>query len=125
MWEYMESNPSVLMKSNKDGIQRVKDENGGYAFFMESTTIEYWTERECSLSQVGDLLDSKGYGIALRRGSKYTKLFNSALIKLQENGRLHYLKVKQQIWDRQEEFIMLFCRSNGGGKKGVANVMVW
>ena len=32
---------------------------------MESTTVEYTIERNCKLTQIGGLLDSKGYGIAL------------------------------------------------------------
>lgn len=31
---------------------------------MESTSIEYVTERNCELTQVGGMLDTKGYGIA-------------------------------------------------------------
>lgn len=31
---------------------------------MESTSIEYVTERNCDLTQVGGMLDTKGYGIA-------------------------------------------------------------
>lgn len=46
---------------------RVKDEN--YAFLMESTSIEYITERECDVTQVGGLLDDKGYGIAMRKSN--------------------------------------------------------
>ena len=40
------------------GIDRVKE--GGYAFLMESPSIEYVIERECELYQIGGLLDSKG-----------------------------------------------------------------
>lgn len=57
------SKPSVFVKNNDEGKDRVK--KGDYAFFMESTTLEYITERDCELAQVGGLLDSKGYGIAL------------------------------------------------------------
>ena len=32
---------------------------------MESTTVEYTIERNCKLTQIGGLLDSKGYGVAL------------------------------------------------------------
>ena len=46
-------------------IDRVARENGKYAFLMESTTVEYIVERQCDLTQIGGLLDSKGYGIAL------------------------------------------------------------
>lgn len=47
---------------------------GAYAYLMESTTIEYVVERNCELTQVGGMLDSKGYGIAMPP-SKILKLF--------------------------------------------------
>lgn len=34
---------------------------------MESTSIEYVIERNCELTQIGGMLDSKGYGIAMRQ----------------------------------------------------------
>lgn len=61
---------------------------------MESTTIEYITERECELYQVGGLLDSKGYGVATPPDSPYRGLISDAILQLQERGRLHELKNK-------------------------------
>lgn len=64
MWGAMESmQPSPFVEDNKRGIERVL--KGDYAFLMESTQIEYSTQQNCNLTQVGGLLDSKGYGIAL------------------------------------------------------------
>lgn len=66
MWAAMESaEPSVFVKSNDEGQERVAKGNRMYAFLMESTSIEYIVERNCNLTQVGGLLDSKGYGIAM------------------------------------------------------------
>lgn len=62
----MEDNPDVFVKKNADGIERVKAEP--YAFLMESTTIDYTVQRECNLTQIGGLLDNKGYGIGLPEG---------------------------------------------------------
>lgn len=61
----MKDNPEFMTNSNQEGVDRV--ENSNYAFLMESTTIEYITERRCTLTQVGALLDEKGYGIAMRK----------------------------------------------------------
>ena len=36
---------------------------------MESNSIQYQTERNCELTQIGGLLDSKGYGIAFTPGN--------------------------------------------------------
>lgn len=57
MWARMEHEESVLVDSNEEGIQRVKQEN--YAFLMESATIDYITQRECNLTRIGNWLDSK------------------------------------------------------------------
>lgn len=66
MWSFMESaRPSVFTDSNSDGVERVTKGKGNYAFLMESTSIEYVIERDCDLTQIGGLLDSKGYGIAM------------------------------------------------------------
>ena len=58
----------VMVGSNQAGIEKVLQGQGTYAFFMESTTIEYQTERDCRLQQIGGKLDSKSYGIALPQG---------------------------------------------------------
>lgn len=57
--------PSVFTSSNVEGVDRVVRGKGSYAFLMESTSIEYVIERNCELTQVGGMLDSKGYGIAM------------------------------------------------------------
>lgn len=67
MWAFMSSKPSTsLVKSIEDGIQRVMKSD--YALIMESTTIDYITRRNCNLTQVGGLIDSKGYGIGTPLG---------------------------------------------------------
>lgn len=65
MWVFMDSDEKNFVGSNADGVDRVDKENGKYAFLMESTSVEYVVERQCDLTQIGTLLDSKGYGIAL------------------------------------------------------------
>lgn len=66
MYQTMMQNTDLLTSSNPEGLNRVKTEN--YAFLMESTSIEYIAERECEVTQIGGLLDDKGYGIAMRKG---------------------------------------------------------
>jgi len=62
--------PSVYTSGNSEGIDRVRKEDGMYAFFMEAAVIEYHIERKCDLTMIGGLLDSKGYGIALPPSNK-------------------------------------------------------
>ncbi|XP_039754691.1 glutamate receptor ionotropic, kainate 2 isoform X2 [Pararge aegeria] len=95
MWSFMESaRPTVFTSSNKEGEERVMRGKGGYAYLMESTTIEYVVERNCDLTQVGGMLDSKGYGIAMPPNSPYRTAISGAVLKLQEEGKLHILKTK-------------------------------
>ena len=67
MWRYMESKkPSVFVSTYEEGTKRVME--GNFAFLMESTTLDYVVQRNCNLTQIGGLLDSKGYGIGTPKG---------------------------------------------------------
>lgn len=95
MWTFMETTrPSVFVKNTKEGVERVQRSNGQYAFFMESTSIEFFTERRCDLIQIGVPMDSKGYGIAMRPGSPFRAALSQAVLKMQETNRLLILKKK-------------------------------
>lgn len=67
MYNYMTSDPTLLTSGNPEGIERVYNGSEDYAFLMESKSIEYETERKCNLTQVGDPLDDKNYGIGMRK----------------------------------------------------------
>jgi len=65
MWNYMDNEPNVFMKTTESGVERVRGSKGKYAFLMESTMNDYHNQRKpCNTMKVGDNLDSKGYGIA-------------------------------------------------------------
>jgi len=67
MWKAMQDfSSSVFVDSTEKGIEMVKE--GQYAFLLESRMLEYIIQRSCDLTQVGGLLDSKGYGIGTPRG---------------------------------------------------------
>nr|QNL15101.1 ionotropic receptor 4 [Aulacocentrum confusum] len=105
MWSFMQSaKPSVFTKNNGEGVEWVIKGKGSYAFLMESTSIEYVIERNCELTRVGTELDSKGYGIAMPPNSPYRTAISSAILKLQEEGKLHILKTR---WWKEKR---------GGGK---------
>ncbi|KAF4794009.1 hypothetical protein TURU_105769 [Turdus rufiventris] len=61
---------------------------------MESTSIEYVTQRNCNLTQIGGLIDSKGYGVGTPIGSPYRDKITIAILQLQEEGKLHMMKEK-------------------------------
>lgn len=66
MYKVMMANPSVLVEENDEGLLRTQNEN--YAYLMESTSLQYYTERFCNVTQVGDLIDDRNYAIGMRKG---------------------------------------------------------
>uniref|UniRef100_W5KMV6 Glutamate receptor n=1 Tax=Astyanax mexicanus TaxID=7994 RepID=W5KMV6_ASTMX len=93
MWTFMSSRKNTaLVKNTREGITRVLTTD--YALLMESTSIEYISQRNCNLTQVGGLIDSKGYGVGTPIGSPYRDKITIAILQLQEEGKLHMMKEK-------------------------------
>jgi ionotropic kainate glutamate receptor 2 len=88
----LSENPQYLVSSNQAGLQRVID--GNFAYFMESSTIDYITGKNCDLVRVGGLLNENGYGIAGQKNSPYISPLNEALLQLLETGKLQELYQK-------------------------------
>ncbi|XP_013173526.1 PREDICTED: glutamate receptor ionotropic, kainate 2-like [Papilio xuthus] len=98
IWTVMKSaKPTVFTNNNDEGRDRVVRSKGNYVFFMESTAIEYYMQRNCDLKMVGSKLDSKDYGIALHKNSPYKRLVDNAILALQETGDL--LSLKKKWWE--------------------------
>ena len=60
---------------------------------MSLFQLQYIIERNCKVTQIGGNLDTKGYGIAMH-DPNYKSLIDSAILKLQEDGQLHKMRVK-------------------------------
>merc|ERR1712128_27330 len=103
----------AMMNGNMEGVEKVEEADGKYAFFMESASIQYLVERRCKLSQVGGLLDSKGYGIATKPGTPYKDLLDNAILKL-----------KVRWWKQKRGGGACDAKAGGGGVSplGLANV---
>nr|QGW50657.1 ionotropic receptor 15 [Propsilocerus akamusi] len=116
MWRFMESKkPSVFVSTYDDGIKRVLE--GNYAFLMESTMLDYAVQRDCNLTQIGGLLDSKGYGIALPKGSIWRDKISLAILELQEKGTIQILYDKW--WKNTGEI----CSRDEKNKESKANAL--
>lgn len=76
MFENMEANPAVFVRSNDEGVKRVESGKSKYAFFMESTSIEYELRKNCDLKKIGGELDSKDYGIAMPTSTHFKPFTN-------------------------------------------------
>lgn len=66
MWNFMRSTTAdVFVKTTEEGVAKVRNSKGRYAFLLESTMNEFHNQRKpCNTMKVGSDLDSKGYGIA-------------------------------------------------------------
>ncbi|XP_023938052.2 glutamate receptor 4-like [Bicyclus anynana] len=92
--------PTVFTANNEEGVNRVRQSKGKYAFFMESTQLEYAMQRHCDLRMVGSKLDSKDYGIAMPKNSPYKNAIDTAILELQSSGTL--FKLKKTWWEDKD-----------------------
>ncbi|XP_025261836.1 glutamate receptor ionotropic, kainate 2 isoform X4 [Camponotus floridanus] len=114
MWRFMENKkPSVFVPTYEEGIQRVLQ--GDYAFLMESTMLDYIIQRNCNLTQIGGLLDTKGYGIATPMGSPWRDKISLAILELQEKGEI------QMLYDKWWKSPGDTCMRTEKGKENKAN----
>ncbi|KAK8754931.1 hypothetical protein V5799_002370 [Amblyomma americanum] len=114
MWEFMNTRKHVFTSTYEEGIRRVRESKGKYAFLMESTKNDYINERHpCDTMKVGRNLDAKGYGVATPLGSNLRDRLNLAVLSMKENGDLARLENKWW-YDRSE------CRS-GDSKESTQN----
>ncbi|XP_018321157.1 glutamate receptor ionotropic, kainate 2-like isoform X8 [Agrilus planipennis] len=114
MWRFMENKkPSVFVPTYEEGIKRVLE--GNYAFLMESTMLDYIVQRNCNLTQIGGLLDSKGYGIATPMGSPWRDKISLAILDLQEKGEI------QMLYDKWWKNTGETCSRDDKGKESKAN----
>jgi len=75
----MSRDPSLSVKTTDEGVQKVRQSKGKYAFLLESTMNDYYNQKKpCNTMNVGDNLDSKGYGIATPIGSDLRSAHHSS-----------------------------------------------
>ncbi|KAK6055112.1 Ligand-gated ion channel [Cooperia oncophora] len=96
MWEYMK-NRDVFVKDNREGVERVVRNN--FAYLMESTSLEFEVSQNCNLTQIGGVLGSKGYGIALQKKSEWTDRISRQILLYQKRG---IIEMKKSKWWRSK-----------------------
>ena len=78
MWSFMSSNEAASFVNNSaEGFQRALNQD--FAYLAESATIDYKVQRLCKLTQIGGLLDSKGFGLATPKGNTFSILDDTIL----------------------------------------------
>jgi len=94
IWNNMQRE-GAMTQSNQEGVDRVLEEKGGYAYIMEAPSIEYWIERHCDLIQVGKVFSqSQSYSLALPQGSPYVEEINRIILRLREEDVIEMLLKK-------------------------------
>uniref|UniRef100_A0A914I7R9 Ionotropic glutamate receptor C-terminal domain-containing protein n=1 Tax=Globodera rostochiensis TaxID=31243 RepID=A0A914I7R9_GLORO len=92
MWARMRRMGDVFVRNNREGVEKVLRER--YAYLMESSSLEYEVQQNCNLTQIGGVLGSKGYGIALQKNSEWTDLFSRQILLYQKRGIIAMKKTK-------------------------------
>jgi len=83
----MSTEKGVLVKDYDEGIQKVRESKGKYAFLIEATANEYFnTRKPCDTMKVpGENLNTVGYGVATKFGSPLK--YNARAIIIPINSR--------------------------------------
>ena len=84
MWEFMRNaQPSVFVQTTEQGVERVRNLKGKYAFLLESPMNEYHNQRKpCNTIKVGGNIDSKGYGVATPIDADLRSLHHDLVFKI-------------------------------------------
>ena len=71
MWNYMSTaTPPVIVKTVEEGVERVRNSKGKYAFLIESNMNNYYNNRKpCDTVRVGGDLNLEGFGVATPHAS--------------------------------------------------------
>lgn len=107
MREYMLNlGDEVMVNSTAEGVARVRNNRGGYAFILDSPTNEFENQQApCNTIKGGKNLNGgasgRGFGIATSKGSGLRDPINMAVLKLRESGRL--AKLKEKWWNQNSE----------------------
>lgn len=94
MWMKMTTDKQMVTNS-RDGVERVKNSNDNeYGFLWDSPVVEYATNNDCGLIQVGNPVGARGYGIGTPVGAAYVDDITMAILELKEDGALAELDAK-------------------------------
>nr|XP_039271458.1 glutamate receptor ionotropic, kainate 1-like [Styela clava] len=78
----------------EDGIRRVKESKGSYAFLWDIAVIEYVinSDPSCSFSSIQEFIFEKGYGIGVQKDDPIKDPLSLAILELQDEGVINTLK---------------------------------
>ncbi|KAH9509952.1 hypothetical protein Btru_044705 [Bulinus truncatus] len=95
--EMLANADEVLFSEYHEGVKKVRESKGAYAFLLESAMNTYYGQQEpCDTMMVGEKLDNKGYGVASSINFPLRNNINIAVLTLKEKGEL--IKLQQKWW---------------------------
>ncbi|XP_040357365.1 glutamate receptor 3 [Ixodes scapularis] len=101
MWESMASFNNAMANTHEDGVLRVRESGGNYAFVLDSRKLEYSSAKApCDLAQLGDTFQKGGYGIVMSHKFPLKKTIDVTVGRLQED---EYLTMLYNKWFKKEE----------------------
>ncbi|KAH8040801.1 hypothetical protein HPB51_012971 [Rhipicephalus microplus] len=70
MWDSMTSFNNTMTATNEEGVKRVRESEGNYAFIVDTVKIKYATQKApCDLMQIGETFQPSGYGVVVSHKS--------------------------------------------------------
>lgn len=110
VWEKMTSS-GIMTNGNAEGIERVMESAGDYAYLIESTSADWAISQYCDLVKIGEDINVRNYGIVVPMGSEYRKKLNIAMLELMESGVVS--EIKQKWWPKHSKCnqVMSFLQS--------------
>ncbi|KAL3235855.1 hypothetical protein MRX96_022364 [Rhipicephalus microplus] len=101
MWDSMTSFNNTMTATNEEGVKRVRESEGNYAFIVDTVKIKYATQKApCDLMQIGETFQPSGYGVVVSHKSPLKKILDVSIARLQEDEELYALYRK---WFGNEE----------------------
>lgn len=99
LWQHMNTRvPSPWVDNIEDGIKRVRESNGYYAFIGEAGTLNFLaSKRPCDLLVSGTYITRTTYALAVQKGSPLKDQLSSAIESLRDTGVLEDLE--REWWD--------------------------
>ncbi|XP_071965173.1 glutamate receptor 3-like isoform X2 [Antedon mediterranea] len=113
VWGYISTAyPDPLVDFVSDGVRRVRESNGDYAFLAESAILKYEAYRKpCDLLITDGFITRSMYGFAVQAGSPLRDQLSYAIEKLYEDGTMDKLEQRwfdynsdcerETLWERQ------------------------
>ncbi|XP_071489708.1 glutamate receptor 3-like [Diadema antillarum] len=99
IWQRMySSNPSVFVSNVTEGVERVRDSNGMYAFLGEAGELDYHASKPpCNLIVSGGYLVRTTYALAVQTNSPLRDQLSYAIETLRDSGVLEDLQ--REWWE--------------------------